>query len=55
MTHQEYESYLSRIEQLIHVDFTKPSDELEELMDIAEQVWEYEETIYGNQSLPDRN
>lgn len=43
MTKEEYETLLARIEQLIHVDFTKPSDELEELMDIAEQVWEYEE------------
>ncbi len=48
MTHQEYESHLSRIEQLIHVDLDQPSAEFDELMEIAEQVWEYEEMIYGN-------
>ena len=48
MTHQEYESHLSRIEQLIHFDFDQPSAEFDELMEISEQVWEYEETIYGD-------
>lgn len=48
MTHQEYEEHLSIIEQLIRVDFDQPSAEFDELMEISEQVWEYEEMIYGD-------
>lgn len=46
ITHQEYESHLSRIEQLIHIDFDLPSAEVDKLMEIAEQVWEYEEKLH---------